>query len=78
MKLVLDHERFDEVSCLCDLTTLLYEEYIISNDEEELIDEYIALEAPPVETYCPYRWPRGDMEIRRYWLEEEIKRLKYV
>lgn len=57
---------------LCYLTHLLRLEGKIYNNEEDLLDEYVEDEGPS-SLFNYFKWPRGDVKLRRKWLKDRIE-----
>ena len=62
---------------LCKVIGEMYIKDQITLVEQEKLQFCFINNRPPSYTiYCPYYFPRGDMEIRKKYLEEIIERIK--
>ena len=67
-------ERIDNGG-MCRLVDFLWLSGVISVDEAILLDDYLIQNEPTDRDISAFWFKRGEVEPRKKWLEEEIKKL---
>jgi hypothetical protein len=67
--------RFYQIWGLCSLTLALYEEGIITQSEEDIVNTYLHDNRPDGKSGMDYWFPRGEKQPRLDWLNEQIAKL---
>ena len=79
LKIVLDNVNTVESSWiggLCTLIEVLYLDDFISTDERDILSIHMGDNKPEGADIDKYWWPKGEIQPRKEWLENQIKLLE--